>query len=231
MGTHSICLCKEVDKRYTGCNLKIKDLLDCVLIGVCSIIMHEYIIFFLFILLCRNQTEEGMDWENTEREVASPTHDFMGQRPEILQLEDVVVNFGTRTGEFSRGPKINISAIISACVQNALSMVKDKEADVGRTTKRVALVLELLQTHTQEGKQALMSGFLVQSVAGCKFESTTKTCLFKYIENFTSKNRKFSDKKLLYFSYFCSKYRLWVLFRSGYSLELPQLMSTHNLCF
>ena len=30
-----------------------------------------------------------------------------------------------------------------------------------------------------------------------------KTCLFKYIENFTSKNWKFSDKILWYFSYFC----------------------------
>ena len=32
-----------------------------------------------------------------------------------------------------------------------------------------------------------------------------KTRLFKYIENFTSKNWKFSDKKLWYFSHFCSK--------------------------
>ena len=45
--------------------------------------------------------------------------------------------------------------------------------------------------------------------------SITKTCLFKYIENFTFKNWKFSDKKILCFSYFCSKYRLW------YSLERP----------
>ena len=36
----------------------------------------------------------------------------------------------------------------------------------------------------------------------------TKTHLFKYIENFTSKNWKFSDKRLWYFSYFCSKHRL-----------------------
>ena len=43
----------------------------------------------------------------------------------------------------------------------------------------------------------------------------TKTRLFKYIENFTSKNRKFSDKKLWYFSYFCSKHRLWVLVRTA----------------
>ena len=43
-----------------------------------------------------------------------------------------------------------------------------------------------------------------------------KTCLFKYLENFTSKNWKFSDKKLWYFAYFCLKHRLW------YSLEPPE---------
>ena len=43
----------------------------------------------------------------------------------------------------------------------------------------------------------------------------TKTCLFKYLENFSSKNWKFSDKKLWYFSYFCSKHRLWVLVRTA----------------
>ena len=34
MGTHNIyvSLYKEVDKKYTGCNLKTTDLLDCVLI-------------------------------------------------------------------------------------------------------------------------------------------------------------------------------------------------------
>ena len=44
----------------------------------------------------------------------------------------------------------------------------------------------------------------------------TKTRLFKCIENFTSKNWKFSAKKLRYFLYFCSKHRLW------YSLEPPR---------
>ena len=46
----------------------------------------------------------------------------------------------------------------------------------------------------------------------------TKTRLFKYTENFTSKNRKFSDKKLWYFSYFCPRH---------YTV----LTTTHNLCF
>ena len=42
-----------------------------------------------------------------------------------------------------------------------------------------------------------------------------KTRLFKYIENFTSKNWKFSDKIFWYFSYFCSKHRMWVLVRTA----------------
>ena len=51
--------------------------------------------------------------------------------------------------------------------------------------------------------------------ASTLFANIMKTCLFKYIENFISKNWKFSDKKLRYFSYFCSKHRLWVLFRTA----------------
>ena len=40
MGTHNICLYREVpvDKKYTGCILKTLLLLDCVLLGVCVII-------------------------------------------------------------------------------------------------------------------------------------------------------------------------------------------------
>ena len=38
MGTHNICLYKEIDKKYTGCNLKTSECLDCALIGVCAVI-------------------------------------------------------------------------------------------------------------------------------------------------------------------------------------------------
>ena len=43
MGTHNIIvvykvLYKELDKKYTGCNLKTTKLLDCPLIGVCAVI-------------------------------------------------------------------------------------------------------------------------------------------------------------------------------------------------
>ena len=43
----------------------------------------------------------------------------------------------------------------------------------------------------------------------------TKTCLFKYTEDFTAKKWKFSDKKFWYFSYSCSKHRLGVLLRTA----------------
>ena len=45
----------------------------------------------------------------------------------------------------------------------------------------------------------------------------TKTRLFKYIEYFTIKKAKISDKKFWYFffSYFCSKHRLWVFVRTA----------------
>ena len=38
MGALNISLYKEVDKKYTGCNLKTAELLDCALIGVCAVI-------------------------------------------------------------------------------------------------------------------------------------------------------------------------------------------------
>ena len=45
MGTHNICLYKEVDKKYTGCNLKTTELLDCVLVGLCGVIRLNTLIF------------------------------------------------------------------------------------------------------------------------------------------------------------------------------------------
>ena len=38
MSTHNICLYKKVDKKYTGCNLKTTELLDCVFLGVYAVI-------------------------------------------------------------------------------------------------------------------------------------------------------------------------------------------------
>ena len=51
MGTHNICLYKvdknkEVDKKYTGCNLKTMKLFDCTLIEVCTVIRLNTILFF-----------------------------------------------------------------------------------------------------------------------------------------------------------------------------------------
>ena len=48
MGTHNICLYKKVDKKYTGCNLKTTELLDCACIGVCVVIRLNTIILNLY---------------------------------------------------------------------------------------------------------------------------------------------------------------------------------------
>ena len=50
MGTHNICLYKEVDKKYKGCNLKTTELHDCVLIGVCAVIRLNTVFHFDFSL-------------------------------------------------------------------------------------------------------------------------------------------------------------------------------------
>ena len=46
MGTHNICLYKEVDRKYTRCYLKTTELPDCVLIGVCAVIKSNMVFFF-----------------------------------------------------------------------------------------------------------------------------------------------------------------------------------------
>ena len=38
IGTHNICLYKNINKKYTGCNLTETGLHDCALIGVCAVI-------------------------------------------------------------------------------------------------------------------------------------------------------------------------------------------------
>ena len=43
MVTHNICL-NKVDKKYTGCNLKTTELLDCALIRVCVVIRSNMVL-------------------------------------------------------------------------------------------------------------------------------------------------------------------------------------------
>ena len=46
MGTHNICRSKEVNKKYTGCNLKTTKLLDYALIGVCAVIRSNTVFLY-----------------------------------------------------------------------------------------------------------------------------------------------------------------------------------------
>ena len=50
MGTHNICLYKEVDKKYKDCNLKTTELHACVLIGVCAVIRSNTVSHVLTVL-------------------------------------------------------------------------------------------------------------------------------------------------------------------------------------
>ena len=49
MGTHNICLYKEVDKKYTDCNLKSAEWLDLVLIGVFAVIRSNRVSNFFLV--------------------------------------------------------------------------------------------------------------------------------------------------------------------------------------
>ena len=46
LGTHKICFYKEIDKQCTGYHLKITELLECALIGVCAVIRLNKVVIF-----------------------------------------------------------------------------------------------------------------------------------------------------------------------------------------
>ena len=48
MSTYNIRLHKEVKKKYTGCNLKTTDFLDCALIGLYVVIRSNTVGFVFF---------------------------------------------------------------------------------------------------------------------------------------------------------------------------------------
>ena len=69
---------------------------------------------------------------------------------------------------------------------------------------------------SEDSDQPALSRSLIRIFSGHvldnqKMQNITKTCLFKCIENFTTKKWNFSDKKIWYFSCFCSKHWLYVL--------------------
>ena len=54
MGTHNICLYKEVKKKYIGCNLKTTEFLDCALIGVCAVIRSNTVLLIVQLAHTKN---------------------------------------------------------------------------------------------------------------------------------------------------------------------------------
>ena len=63
MSTHNVILClyKESDKKYTGCDLKTMELLDCALIGVCAVIRLNTVSNFFY----SEKSSLGFHHENT----------------------------------------------------------------------------------------------------------------------------------------------------------------------
>ena len=64
MGTHSICLYKEVAKQYTSCNPKSTELLDCALIEVCAVIRSNTVLLMCttrLILACASTWPRASD--------------------------------------------------------------------------------------------------------------------------------------------------------------------------
>ena len=60
MGTQNICLYKEIDKKYTDCNLRTTELLDCVLIGVCGVIRLNMVCFLVLGFIC---SDTALIWD------------------------------------------------------------------------------------------------------------------------------------------------------------------------
>ena len=48
MGSHNICLYKEVVKKYTVCTLNTTELLDCAHIGVCAVIRSNTVVYYRY---------------------------------------------------------------------------------------------------------------------------------------------------------------------------------------
>jgi hypothetical protein len=94
------------------------------------------------------------DWMRMETEEVLGNEFGIG---EPLQLHDVLFdlkNVGKHHGTSPRGygqNRQNVKGLVLACVQAALSMVKDKEENTSKETDRVALVLKLMYQDQDEG--------------------------------------------------------------------------------
>ena len=70
MSTHNICLYEEVKKKYTGCNLKTTEFLDCALIEVCAVIRANMVSLMkmnvvIIILSCGDANKEIIEYNNS----------------------------------------------------------------------------------------------------------------------------------------------------------------------
>ena len=76
MGTHNICLYKEEDIKYTGCNLKTTELLDCAFIEVCAVIRSNTVrcIYFYRDDCIYSKYSDRQAWTNSADSDQTPLH-------------------------------------------------------------------------------------------------------------------------------------------------------------
>ena len=122
------------------------------------------------------------------------------------------------------------STLSTTFIQQCLYVSSDSKDDLQTTL----LSYEKFQLNRDSGFHSFMDSLFPRSILHfmCIRAYITKTRVFKYIEHFTSKNWKNSDKKLWYFSYFCSKHKLWYSLeppRQGGSDEYPQSMFLNEI--
>ena len=61
MGIHNICLYTEVDKKYSGSNLKTTELLDCALLRVYAVIRVN-MVFTMKVTFCTRESSCGFQF-------------------------------------------------------------------------------------------------------------------------------------------------------------------------
>ena len=84
MGTHNICLHKEVDKKYTGCNLKTTELLDSALVGACAVIRLNMV----YALLAKGSSTSSVKYHSKTQMIPRPLVIF-SQSDYLMQTVDL----------------------------------------------------------------------------------------------------------------------------------------------
>ncbi|KAJ8315842.1 hypothetical protein KUTeg_007992 [Tegillarca granosa] len=98
--------------------------------------------------------ETKMDWQQLE-EHEEDRHMEVDEPHTQLRLDDIILETEV-VNKLER--RFDVRTLILACIQSALSMVKDQDKESSRTTDRVKILLSLLHEHTDTGHNTFVNG-------------------------------------------------------------------------